>query len=764
MSQDEPLHQPDSAATRPLSRRRLLQAVGASAGLVVAWSSAPGTIRAQQGASTPGAAPAAPAAQAPPTTVDSYLSINQDGTITLATGKVEYGQGIQTGFSQLVAEELDVPFEQITVIMGITDQAPFDIGTFGSQSTRKSGVFIRQAAGELHQWLLELGAQQLGLPADQVMTHNGAVVAKSDTTKTVPYAALAAGKKSARELSANSPLKDPATYTIVGQGIPRVDVPLKVNGSMKYGYDAAVDGMVHGKVVRPPALGSTLQSIDFSEAEKMPGVVGTFHDGDFAGLAAERRDQVESAYAAIKATWSEVNTGNTSENIYDLIRSTPDAGQVQDKEPGDPDTALANVPTLVSETFRAPYVSHTPLEPKSALVQITPDRVNVWTSTQAPFGVQTAVADLLKRSPEQVVVTPLMAGGAFGSKTAVVPELEAAKLTQALGRPVKIQWSREEEFQFGTFRPAAQIEVKAGLDQDGNVAGWKLDLYSAGYFPEGAEKATSASANANVNIIEIYNPPNALTTWYQGQSPLPPEHWRGNGSAFNSLARESVIDQLAEQAGQDPVSFRTKMLGQNPRMQAVMEAAVAKAGWTPGVGSTGQGIGIALAFADETYVAEVAKVAVDPTSGQIQVQDFYVAADCGLVVNPEAATNQLEGSVIFSLSPTLREMVTFDNGKVTNASWAQYQPITIAEVPTIDVVFVEDKTQPMAGIGEPAVAPVTGAVSNAVYDAIGIRLRELPFTPDRVLAAINGQATGTPGATAGATPGATSGVTPIAAD
>ena len=732
-----------------LSRRRLLQAAGAGTGLVLAWSSA-GLRAGAQSTPTPVAAPS-DAPRTPPTTVDSYLKVNPDGTVTLATGKVEFGQGIQTGFGQIVAEELDLPFDKVSVVMGITDQVPYDGTTSGSGSTRRSGIFIRQAAAEMHAWLLELGAQKLGVGVDAVSTHDGSVSVTGDSTKTVSYAELAVGNPTQREWSDQTVLKDPGTYSVVGQSIPRVDIPFKVTGAMTYGYDAWVDGMVHGKVVRPPALGATLLDIDFSAAEGMPGVIGTFRDGDFAGLAAERRDQAESALAQVKATWSDVSTGNTSENIYDLIKATADAGTVLDDEPGDPDSAIAGAATVVSETFRAPYVSHSPLEPKAALVRIAADRVDVWTSTQAPFGVQDAVATLLGRPLEQVVVTPLMAGGAFGSKTLTVAELEAAKLAQAFDRPVRVQWTRAEEFQFGRFRPAAEVQITAGLDAAGKLVGWKYDLYASTYFPEGAEKPTRCSADSGANATEVYGLPQARTTFYQGHAPLPPHFWRGNGTAYNNFAYDSVIDELAETVGQDPVTFRTGLLADNPRMQAVMDAAVTKAGWTPGVGSTGQGIGISLGFADQTYTAEIARVAVDVETGQIRVLHVDVAIDCGLVINPDAAARQAQGAVIFALSPLLREMATFDNGKVTNASWAQYQPITMAEVPTIDVVYVEDKSQPMGGIGEPACAPINGAVANAVYDAIGVRLRELPFTPDRVLAAIKEQLGDT-------------GATPIAAD
>jgi isoquinoline 1-oxidoreductase beta subunit len=297
-------------------------------------------------------------------------------------------------------------------------------------------------------------------------------------------------------------------------------------------------------------------------------------------------------------------------------------------------------------------------------------------------------------------------------------------------------WTRQEEFQDARFRPAQLIDVEAGLDADGNLVGWKYDLYSSAYFPEGAENPTSCAANQSANALDVYEIPVSLTTWYQSASPLPPYFWRVNGSTNNVFAREVTMDELAELAGVDPIAFRAKLLANNPRMKAVMDAVVEKAGWTPGVGSTGQGIGIGIAYDTESFVAEIAHVSVDTTSGQVKVNHFDVAIDCGLVVNPLAVKSQGEGSVIMGLSPTLREMTTFENGRVTNPTFGQYRPITMAEAPSVDVIFVEDKTNPLGGVGEPMVGPVTAAVSNAIYDAVGIRLREVPFTPDRVLAAL----------------------------
>lgn len=733
------------AQTSRISRRNLIQGGAAAAGLTIFWSSAAtahqtgsaSPVASPQAGATPEATPA-PQQSGPPTDIDSYLRVNEDGTVTLMTGKVEYGQGIATGFTQLIAEELSVPFESIEVVMGQTDVSPFDIGTFGSLSTRLTGPRIRQAGAGMRLWLIDLGAEQLGLAPDAVSLKDGAVVANDDPGTSVSFAELASGKNTSREIDPEVALKDASTYTVIGQSIPRPDVSRKVNGSLAYGIDATADGMVWAKIVRPPGFGFTLEEIDFSEAEQMPGVVGTYRDGDFAGLAAETLQQAEAALAAVQATWNDPGSEVTSDTIFDHLLETADEGQPlgDDTGPGQEEDLAGTLTDPLEVTFRAPFVNHCPIEPRTALVEITDEQVSVWSSTQDPFQVRGAVAELLGRDVESVVVTPMAAGGAFGSKIIPMAELEAATLAREFGRPVKLLWNRQEEIGHGQYRPAMLINITAGLDADGLISGWQYDLYSASYFPAGSGIQNGAAADWSADTREIYDIAATKTMWFQAESPLPPYYWRVNGATTNTWAREVTMDMLAERAGLDPVTFRRNHLGNNPRMEAVMDAAVEKAGWTPGVGPTGQGIGIALGFDANTYVAEIAKVEIDDETGEVLVRHFDVAVDCGLVLNPEAVKHQLEGGVVMGTSSSLREFIEFENGQVRNNSFGAYAPITMRESPSVDVVFSEDKNNPMGGIGEPGVAPSTGAIANALYDLTGVRLFDTPFTADRVLAAL----------------------------
>ncbi|MGC4108375.1 MAG: molybdopterin-dependent oxidoreductase [Thermomicrobiales bacterium] len=750
---------------RALSRRSFFKTAGAAGGLAIVWRT--GAL-AQD--ATPSASPIAlpPSSNlvdnynpAPnitilksPTDVDAYLAIDQDGNVTLKTSLVDFGQGIETGFMQIVAEELGTAFEKVSLIMGQVDEVPFNIGTFGSLSTQVSGPIFRSAAATMREWLLDLGAEALGVDRSDVVAENGGVVSKSDPNKQIGFGDLAGGKASSKQIDAKVTLKDPSTYTIVGQPIPRVHALEKVTGRSKYGIDSALPGMIHAKLVRPPQLGAQLQDIDFSEAEKVPGYVGSFRDGNFAAVVADRYEHAAAAVQAVKATWSEVKTGNTSENIHEVLRSTADAGRplgaaaVGEGTPTPvPATPLPAAQTL-KLTFQDQYVNHAPIEPKAALVNVTADRVDVWASSQTPHGVQAAVAAQLGIDTSKVSVHTLLSGGAFGSKILANPELPAAVLSAHFGKPVKLIWDRSEEFQYAQFRPAMVVDVTTGLTSDGKITSWTYDAYSAAYYPEGAKTATDSASDWGADVTEIYSVDVSKSTLFGGHAPLPPYYWRVNGASTNAFARETTITQLAELAGKDPLSFRLELLDKNPRMAAVLQAVVDQAGWTPGVGSSGKGFGLACAFDASSYVAQVAQVKIDESTGVISVERVDCVIDCGLIVNPEGVRHQVEGAIVLSLSPTLKEAITFDNGKVTNPSWAQYNPLHMNEAPRqIEVGFVEDKSNPISGVGEPAVAPVPAAVAAAVYDAVGVWLYEMPFTPDRVLAALQNAGKATPAAT-----------------
>ncbi len=737
-----------------LSRRSLLKATGV-AGLAVTFSV---PVRARQ--ATPEVAPdpgvvnargidyngsIAPFAFS--TEVDTFLHIDEEGKVHLKTGKIEFGQGIKTGFMQLIAEELDVDVEDVIVSMAQTDEAAPEMGSFGSMSTQVSGPVFQQAAATMRAWLLDIAADELGDSAADLTIEAGVV---SGPSGSLTFADLAAGKATEREINPDATPKDPTTYKVVGQSLPRVDITDKVTGQQIYGIDVEVEGMVYGKVVRPPSLDAILEDVDFSAALEMPGIVGSVHEGNFAAIAGERMDQVNAAIREVKATWTETGSTITSENIHDKIKETADAGMPLDEEgaAGDPEAALAGFDGVETYIYRVPYLNHAPIEPKAAVADVRADSAEIWVSTQDAFSSRFVLAKHLGLDESKVVVHGMHPGGAFGSKIVPQAEVEAATISRAIERPVKLVWDRLEEFQFGQFRPAMQVEITAGVDDDGAIAGWKYDAYTAAYYPEGSKIPTASASDWSANIHEIYpDVPETRTTLYQGVSPLPPYFWRVNGATTNTFARESTIDILAEQAGMDPVSFRIGMLENSPRLAAVIDAVVDAAGWSPAVGSTGQGFGIAAGFDAGSYIAQVAQVEVDPESGELRIVHVEAAIDPGLAVNPEAIKHQIEGSIIQSLSAALREGITFEGGKLTNGTFSQYKPIVMRDAPSIGVTVLSDPSRPMGGVGEPGVAPTLGAVGNAIYDAIGARVFEVPFTPDRILAALGNGATVSPEAT-----------------
>lgn len=731
---------------RSITRRGLLKSSGLGAGLFVLWNSGVtgqnatpvSTPTPEHGTVNTRGLPYETVFYPDPEEIDSHLKIGEDGTVTLFTSKIEFGQGIKTAFAQLVAEELSLSTDDVIVDMGDTGKAPPAFGTYGSLSVRTSGPVIRSAAATMNAWLLELAADELNTDASELESKNGVI---SGPDGEVTFADLAAGKVSGRSIDPEVSLKDSADYTEVGQSIPRVDVTDKVIGKQIYGVDVEIDGMVYGKILRPPTIDAILLDVDFTEALAAPGIVDSVHipEKNFAAIVGERKDDVDRAIQLVKAEWQELESDTNSENIFDRLKETATDPVSLDEEGHDKDPLAALDEAGVGETYtyKLPYLAHAPIEPKSAMVNITPEQVEVWVSTQDVFSARAAVAKTLGRDEEEVLVHGMHPGGAFGSKVVPQAELECAWIANAVDRPVKLVWDRIEEIQFGQFRPAMRIEVTTGLDDDGKIVGWNYDAYTAGYYPEGAAEPTASASDWSANLLEIYEVESSKTQLLNGVSPLPPFFWRVNGATSNTYAREATMDILAEKAGMDPVSFRDSMLANNPRMAAVMHAAVDSSGWNPGVGSTGQGYGLAIGFDANTFIAEVAKVEVDEETGELTILQIDAALDPGLVVNPEGVKHQIEGGILMSLSTAIREGIDFEGGKILNGTMATYNPIRMGDTPAIvNTTIISDPNEPMGGIGEPGVAPVIGAVANAIYDAVGVRLFQAPFTPERILAAL----------------------------
>ena len=660
----------------------------------------------------------------PPADLNAFLHIGADGRVTCLVGKVELGQGAMTSLPQLAAEELDVPLSSVDIVMGDTDLCPFDSGTFGSLSIRAFGPVLRDAAAEAKGVLLQMAAERLAVPVADLIVDAGAVVAKTDRTKRVTYGQLSEGKRIERRLTARPPLEAVSAFTIVGKATPRRDALEKVTGAAKYAGDIAPKGALHARVVRRPAHGATLATLDTSAAEKVPGV-RVIRDGDLVAVLHAHRDEADKALGLIKATYAPSPSTLTDETIFDHLVRTAPAGDTTAR--GGDLAAGEKLATLVfEETYRKGYVAHAAMETHSAVAAMENGRITVWAGTQTPFPLKSQVASALGLSADKVrVITPYVGGG-FGGKSASLQGIEAARLTVAAGVPVRVIWSREEEFFFDTFDPAAVHVIRSGVDAAKKIVFWDNTVVGAG--SRGAE--------------HIYDIPNHRTLvrsgWGGNPSGLHPfavGPWRAPGANANAFARESHIDVMAAKAGVDPVEFRLMNLA-DPRMRRVLQAAVKAFGWTSKPGPSGRGFGVACGIDAGTYCVNMAEVKVDKGSGAVKVTRLVSVQDMGVVVNPEGAKQQMEGCLTMGLGYCLTEEVRFKNGEILDTNFDTYELPRFSWVPKIETVILDTPGLPAQGGGEPAIVPMGAVLANAVFDAVGARVRRLPMTRARVLAAM----------------------------
>lgn len=692
-----------------------------STGLLVLFAIDPGAF-AQQGAQPPRPR------QGYPTDLNAYLHIGANGRVTALVGKIEMGQGAMTSLPQLVAEELDVPLDSVDVVMGDTDLCPWDMGTFGSLSIRQFGPVLRAAAAEARLALIELAAERLGAPASELRLDAGAVAHVQDGARRVTFAQLTEGRRIERKVQGTPPLEPVSAFTVVGRTAARRDLHDKVTGKATFAGDLAPAGVLHARVLRPPAHGARLVSVDTSAAETRAGVQ-VVRDGDFVAVLHAHRDEADRALALVKAQFSPSPSTLDDGNIFEhLVKAAPAGDTVH--EGG----SLAEGERLSAQRFEHTYfnayVAHAPLETHSAVAAVEGGRLTVWASTQTPFPLKSQLAQALKLPPEQVrVITPFVGGG-FGGKSMNQQAIEAARLATRLGVPVRVVWSREEEFFFDTFRPAAAITVKSGLDSSGAPVLWDYTVVGAG--GGGTE--------------HVYGIPHHRTVarggWQQnppGLHPFAVGPWRAPAANSNCFARESHLDVMAAKAGVDPVEFRLKHLA-DARMTRVLKAAADRFGWAPKPAPSGRGVGVALAVDVGSYVASMAEVRVDRDTGRVQVLRVVCAQDMGVVVNPEGARQQMEGGITMGLGYALSEQVRFRNGTVLDGNFDTYELPRFSWVPRIETVIVENPDLPAQGCGEPSIVPMGAVLANAVFDAVGARVLHLPMTPNRVKAALGARA------------------------
>jgi nicotinate dehydrogenase subunit B len=682
-----------------------------------------------------------PLAQTPD--LDSWVRINTDGTITLLTGKVELGQDIKTSVAMIGADELDVPLERIRVITADTAQSPDE---------------VRPIA-------LSVAHEELEAPIERLTVADGSIT-DPVTGRSVTYWDLFGGKRFGSRVSGAGQPKPPEAYRIVGRPAERLDLVPKVTGSAHFVHDLDLPGMVHGRVVRPPDHAARLASVDEDEVNRMPGVIQIVRDGSFLAVIAEREEQAVQAMEALRqaATWENGATLLTSETLFDHLLSQPDrAFLVVDGRPVDDPVPPIETPAGAAQTLAAtyyrPYHMHASLGPSAAVAQLIEGKLTVWTHSQGVYPLRAALAQVLGMPEDDIHAIHVDGPGCYGHNGADDAALDAALLARAVpGRPVSLKWMRVDEHTWEPYGAATAIKMQASLSAGGDVLDWNHDVWGYSHIGRArsgggtsgllaawhlAEPFTRPQPRPNMgpqvgihrNADPLYAfPRRRIVKHFLPDSPLRTSALRGLGSYANVFAIESFMDELAHAAGVDPVEFRLRYLTDD-RARAVIEAAVEKAGRRP----EGRGRGIAFARYKnrQSYVAAAIDLSVNRDSGHIRLERAIVAADAGQIVNPDGLSNQLEGAFIQSASWTLKEQVTFDRHGVTSVDWYSYPILRAHHAPQIETVLLNRPGQPYLGIGEGAHGPVPAAIANAVFDAVGIRLRQIPFTPERVKAALS---------------------------
>ena len=706
-----------SVFSLPLDRREFLKAMGVLGGGILVYCTV-GDSFAQEGG-RPGPRSLYPADW------NAYLKIGTDGKVTCFTGKIDMGQGTITSLPQIVAEELKVAYESVGIVMGDTDLCPWDMGTFGSMNIRLFGPALRKAAVEARGILKELGAEKLGCPADQLIAKDGVVFDKTRPDKKITYGELTKGKIIERHLKEIPPETSPADFTIMGKPYLHQDGRDKVTGRAKYTGDIRLPGMLYAAILRPPAHGAKLKSLDISGAKQVEGAT-VIQDNDLVAVLHALPDQAGKALKKIKAEFEEpADTGTDNETIYDHLLSVTPKGNVV-SQGGDIKEGRKLAKHIFEETYKWGYLAHTPMETHTAAAQMENGKITVWSSTQTPFPLKNSVAKAVGLPPENVRIIPPFLGGGFGGKSTNGEALEAARLAKLTGKPIQVCYSRAEEFFYDAFGPAAVVKIVSGLDDSGNVVFWEYTSYHAG----------------DRNTEAIYDIPNHLTTtvggWMmsaKGAHAFSVGAWRAPGAGINGFARDLQFNLMAEKAGVDPLEFRLRHL-KDERMKGVLKAAAEKFGWTPHKAPSGRGWGISCGLDANTYVAFMGEVEIDKNSGKVRLKRIVCAQDMGLSVNPQGSTIQMEGAMTMGMGYALTEEVKFKNGKIFDRNFDTYEIPRFSWLPKIETIIIDNMDKPSQGGGEPAIVGMGAVIATGIYDATGAKLFRLPMTPARVKEAL----------------------------
>jgi nicotinate dehydrogenase subunit B len=705
---------------------------------------------------------------------ETFIKITADGSVTAFNGHVDLGTGIRTALGQIVAEELDVSLARVIVVLGDTSRVPNQGATIASETIQITAVPLRKAAAQARQFLIARAAERLELPVEDLSIEDGLVRGKDN--RSVSYGELIAGETVRLELADDVSVKAVGAYTIVGRSAPRVDLPAKATGELVYVHDVRVPGMLHGRVVRPPYagvdagafVGTSLIAIDEASILDIKGVVAVVRIGDFIGIVAEREENAIKAAAQLKVSWKPTPTLPDLKEIETALRANPSTPRTLiDK--GDVDGALAAADKPMQRTYIWPYQMHGSIGPSCAVADYQDAHSRVWSGTQNPHVLRTDLALLLDRPDGEIEVIRMEAAGCYGRNCADDVSADALLLSRAVGRPVRVQLTREQEHAWEPKGTGQLMDVKGGLNADGSVAGYDfatrypsngaptLALLLTGrvapvaaVFEMGDRTAIPPYDYDNMRVVAHDMPPIVRASWLRGVSALP-----------NTFAHESYIDELATEAGVDPIEYRLRYL-KDSRAVDLVNAVAERAGWMPrpirrepvAEGEIVRGRGFAYALYVHSkfpgygaaWSAWIADVAVNKATGDVSVTRVVAGQDSGLMINPDGVRHQIHGNVIQSTSRVLMEEVSFDRNAVTSREWGAYPIITFPDIPKIDVLMLPRQDQPPLGVGESASVPSAAAIANAIFDATGVRFRELPFTPERILRGLRGEELMTPDA------------------
>lgn len=686
--------------------------------------------------------------------VDSFLAVHKDGTVTMYTGKVDLGTGTRIALRQMVGEELDIALDKIKLIEGDTALTPDQGPTWGSLSIQIGGVQLRQAAATARQALVQMAVQKFGLPSADLAIKDGVIFVRAEPHRRVTYVELIGDKSFDLKLDPTAPLKNPKDHTVVGQPMPRPDVPGKVTGTHTYMQDFRLPGMLHARVVRPPAIGATLEKVDESSVKTIKGA-RVMRQENFLAVVAESEWAAVKAARQLKATWTKWEGLPDQSKLWEHVRATKVAKDDVAVNLGNPQAAIAGAAKKLKATYDFAVHTHGSIGPACAVADVRDGRAEIWSPSQAPHFLRREVAALLQMDPKEVHIQYLDGAGCYGRNGHEDATCDAALISKLIGKPVRVQWMREDEHGWDPKGPPTLVEISAGLDTQGNIVGWDAELW--------APKAditewprTLAATLAGIPQKEAINPGNIhrnleppylfanqrAVAHRLDSTPFRPSWIRTPGRMQNTYANEVFIDECAAAAGVDPIEYRLRYLT-DPRGIAVLRAAASMAKWDPHPpprrdqsGPIARGHGFAYVKYENvrTYCAGVAEVEVNRQTGAIRCTRFYVAQDCGQIINPDGVRAQIEGQVIQTVSRTLKEELRWNRSRVTSVDWASYPILKFPEVPEVIMELINRPNDPPWGVGEPAACLPPPAISNAVFDAIGVRLRSVPFTPAKVVA------------------------------